>query len=178
MATATDARIFTQASGKCGVNAQYERRNRPQAAGPVRIALHCRFTLHAYTMKYTLILISSLYCSTAMADTLYKCVDKATETVLYTNQRVSGKQCSVVSSIRSAPTSSPRASATPTPGDFPRVNSETQKERDGGRRTILEQELASEQRNLEEAKKSSNTNKAQLHERNIVALQKEIANLK
>jgi hypothetical protein len=110
----------------------------------------------ANTMKYPLILITSLCCSTAMADTLYKCVDKSTDTVLYTNQRVSGKQCSVIS----------------------RVTSDTQKERDGGRRTILEQELASEQRNLEEAKKSSNSNKAQLHERNIMALQKEIANLK
>jgi hypothetical protein len=129
-------------------------------------------------MKYPLILITSLCCSTAMADTLYKCVDKSTDTVLYTNQRVSGKQCSVISSVRSAPGAPTRASATPTPNDFPRVTSDTQKERDGGRRTILEQELASEQRNLEEAKKSSNSNKAQLHERNIMALQKEIANLK
>lgn len=134
-----------------------------------------------YTMKNLLILSTALCCGTAMADTLYKCVDKSTETVLYTNQRVSGKQCSIVSNIKSSPSSSPagpRASATPTPSDFPRVNSETQKERDGGRRTILEQELATEQRNLDEAKKASNSNKAQLHERNIAALQKEIANLK
>lgn len=135
-------------------------------------------------MKTTLALISALFCSTAMADTLYKCVDKAAETVLYTNQRVSGKQCTVVSSISSgssfgpAPATARKASANPTPSDFPRVSSDAQKERDGGRRTILEQELATEQRNLEEAKKASNSNKAQLHERNIAALQKEIANLK
>lgn len=134
-------------------------------------------------MKITLALISALFCSTAMADTLYKCVDKAAETVLYTNQRVSGKQCSVVSSISSGSSfgSAPaarKASANPTPSDFPRVSNDAQKERDGGRRTILEQELASEQRNLDEAKKASNSNKAQLHERNIAALQKEIANLK
>lgn len=116
-----------------------------------------------------------------MADTLYKCVDKSTDTVLYTNQRSGNKQCTMVSNVKSGPTASAgptRASATPTPSDFPRVSGDTQKERDGGRRTILEQELASEQRNLGEAKKSNNTNKAQLHERNIAALQKEIANLK
>ena len=146
-----------------------------------RIALHCRLMPFDCTMKTTFALIASLCCSTAMADTLYKCTDKSTDTVLYTNQRVAGRQCTVISNVKTGPsgsTSAPRASATPTPGDFPRVNSETQKERDGGRRTILEQELASEQRNLDEAKKASNTNKAQLHERNIAALQKEIANLK
>lgn len=135
-------------------------------------------------MKTLFVLIAGLCCSTAMADTLYKCTDKSTDTVLYTNQRVAGRQCTVISNVKTGPSgtsntsAAPRASATPTPGDFPRVNSDTQKERDGGRRTILEQELASEQRNLDEAKKANNTNKAQLHERNITALQKEIANLK
>jgi hypothetical protein len=133
-------------------------------------------------MKNTFILIAGLLCGTAMADTLYKCTDKATETVLYTNQRVQGRQCTVVSTYKPAavPNSAgtKKVSATPTPGDFPRVSSDVQKERDGGRRTILEQELATEQRNLAEAKKADNGNKAQLHERNITALQKEIANLR
>lgn len=131
-------------------------------------------------MKTTLILILGLSCSTAMADTLYKCIDKSTDTVLFTNQRVSGRHCTVVSSVKSpspAPSRS-AATATPTPGDFPRVSSEVQRERDGGRRTILAQELANEQRHLDEAKKANNANKAQLHERNIAALQKEIANLR
>jgi hypothetical protein len=131
-------------------------------------------------MKIAILLISGLFCGTAMADTLYKCVDKSTETTLYTNQRVSGRQCSVVSNIQSGPSSATplKASAAPTPRDFPRVSSDIQKERDGGRRTILEQELGNEQRNLDEAKKANNPTKAQLHERNITALQKEIANLK
>lgn len=131
-------------------------------------------------MKTTLILTLGLSCGTAMADTLYKCMDKSTETVLFTNQKVSGRHCTVVSSVKSSPATPPRtaAAATPTPGDFPRVSSEVQRERDGGRRTILEQELASEQRHLEEAKRTNNANKAQLHERNIAALQKEITNLK
>jgi hypothetical protein len=129
-------------------------------------------------MKISLILISSLFCGTAMADTLYKCVDKSDDTTLYTNQRVSGRHCTVVSTFNSSSGSPQKASTAPTPNDFPRVSNNTQKERDGGRRTILEQELGNEQRNLEEAKKANNPTKAQLHERNITALQKEIANLK
>ena len=155
-------------------------RHRPKRPYPQRIALHCGLLPSDPAMKTTLILILGLSCSTAMADTLYKCIDKSTDAVLFTNQKVSARQCSVVSSVRSAPASAPRsaAAATPTPGDFPRVSSEVQRERDGGRRTILEQELANEQRQLDEARKASNANKAQLHERNIAALQKEITHLK
>jgi hypothetical protein len=147
-------------------------------------ALHCRILTLTDAMKKALLLFSTLlfsglFTGSATADTLYKCTDKASDTTLYTNQRVSGRQCTIVSSIKSSPSGlAPKSSATSTPGDFPRVSSNTQKERDGGRRTILEQELASEQRNLDEAKKANNINKAQLHERNIAALQKEIANLK
>lgn len=133
-------------------------------------------------MKTVLILTLGLLPASLMADTLYKCTEKGSESVLFTNQRVSGKHCTVLSHTASGATGSggtrPRAASTPTPSDFPRVSSDTQRERDGGRRTILEQELANEQRNLDEARKGNNSNKVQLHERNITALQKEIANLK
>lgn len=42
---------------------------------------------------------------------------------------------------------------TPTPANFPRIDDATQKKRDNVRRTVLEEELASEQKNLEEAKR-------------------------
>lgn len=132
-------------------------------------------------MKTSLILISSLICSPVFADTLYKCTDKTWDTVLYTNQRVHGKHCTVISSTPNRPeTSGSRAAnaSSARPNDFPRVSNDVQKQRDNGRRTILEQELANEQRNLDDARKANNTNKAQLHERNITALQKEIAHLK
>lgn len=124
-----------------------------------------------------------LLAASAHADTLYKCTDKQTDAVLFTNQKVSGKQCVALSTISSGSSSGssvprPRAASNPTPADFPRIAPDTQRERDGNRRTILEQELANEQRLLDEAKKSGNTTKAQLHERNILALQKELANLK
>ena len=133
-------------------------------------------------MKHSLILILGVLSTSAMADTLYKCTDKGSDSVLFTNQRVNGKSCTVISLCTGNMTGisggKVKASATPTPSDFPKVSNDTQKERDGSRRTILDQELASEQRNLDEARKAGNTNKAQLHERNITALQKEIANLK
>ena len=141
--------------------------------------------MSAFAMKTALLLMLGALSGSAMADTLYKCTDKSSDSVLFTNQRVANKQCTVLSRIEGGSgsgsttnSSRPRAASNPTPSDFPRVSSDTQKERDGGRRTILEQELANEQRNLDEAKKSSNANKAQLHERNIAALQKELSNLK
>ena len=105
----------------------------------------------------------------------------------------------------SAASSSKVAPRTPTPGTFPRVDDNTQKARDTDRRRILESELAGEQKNLEQAKKDLaeqeatvlpsermpggiNGAKVQermqpfkdriaLHERNLEAIRKEIANL-
>ena len=129
------------------------------------------------------------------ADTLYKCTD-AEGHATYTNTK-GGKHCIVLS--REQPVSSfstPRAKPnTATPADFPKVAASEQKARDGDRRVILDQELASEQKNLDEAKKTLAQHEAssagkgpeqikpyrdtvQLHERNIEALRKEIANLK
>lgn len=89
----------------------------------------------------------------------------------------------------------------PTPANFPRIDSDTQKKRDDVRRTVLEEELASEQKNLDEAKrqlaagekllpgeKADNpayrTRVGQLrgaverHERNIAAIRKEIGSIR
>lgn len=90
-----------------------------------------------------------------------------------------------------------------TPADFPRVDSETQKKRDTTRRGILEEELRSEEKMLEEARRaydegsrtlklgeeSKNSPKylermARLkdgvttHENNIQAVRRELSNLK
>lgn len=46
-----------------------------------------------------------------------------------------------------------RASQNPTPADFPRVDSGTQRARDDTRRTILQEELAAEQKALDQARK-------------------------
>jgi len=144
-------------------------------------------------------LLLSLLClaGPALADTLYKCTDADGRTT-YTNNKGSAKNCTVISrdkpvSTFSAPKAQPNA---PTPGDFPKVGAGEQKARDGDRRAILEQELATEQKNLDEAKKVLAQQEAaagpvksperlkpyqdtvQLHERNVEALRKEMAGLK
>lgn len=99
------------------------------------------------------------------------------------------------------------AAKTPTPAAFPKVDDNAQKSRDTDRRRILDSELAAEQKNLEQARKDLaeqeanplpseriqgggiNGGKVQervqpfkdkiaLHERNIEAIQKEIAKLR
>ncbi|MEF8700237.1 MAG: DUF4124 domain-containing protein [Candidatus Accumulibacter sp. UW26] len=100
-----------------------------------------------------------------------------------------------------------RSTPTPTPNSFPKVDQNTQKSRDGDRRRILDSELAAEQKNAEQAKQELSAQEAivlpsermqggaisggkvqerlqpykdrvALHQRNIEAIQKEIANLR
>ena len=133
----------------------------------------------------------------ASAQTIYKCID-ANGSTTYSSSRLE-KNCKVISSgPENAIPAPPKAkqsgaAANPSPAGFPRVQEDTQKARDGDRRHILEQELASEQRNLEQAKKELAEQEATRgpsdhlvpyrervgqHERNIQAIQKELGNLK
>jgi len=147
----------------------------------------------------------------AQAD-IYKCVDENGHTT-YTNEKTGSqsKGCTLMS--REQPVSTVPAparknhsgasgtTATSTPSHFPKVDDSTQKTRDNDRRKILEQELANEEKLLEDAKKElaeqepvrqgneKNYQKyldriqgykdsVRLHERNIEAIRKEITNLK
>ncbi|MBE0625122.1 MAG: DUF4124 domain-containing protein [Burkholderiales bacterium] len=140
----------------------------------------------------------------AWGDT-YKCLD-ANGRATYTNMKeeAKGKNCtvvvreiSVVPAIRT-----PRADkATPTPEGFPKVDPATQKNRDDGRRRILEEELSGEEKALVQAKaelaeqesiRSGDEknyqrvldrlqpykDKVERHEKNIAALKKELSNIK
>ncbi len=132
----------------------------------------------------------------ASAQTIYKCVDGNGGTT-YASSRID-KHCKVIStgaenSMPAPPRAKPASAAShPSPSSFPRVQEDTQRTRDGDRRHILEQELAGEQRNLEQAKKDLAEQEAtrgvpsdrvepyrervSQHERNIQAIQKELAN--
>lgn len=96
--------------------------------------------------------------------------------------------------------SAPKKAATasrPSPANFPRIDSGTQKKRDDVRRTVLEEELSSELKNLNEARRQLSLGEKPLpgekpetpayqarvkqlrgaverHERNIIAIRKEI----
>lgn len=130
----------------------------------------------------------------ASASTLYKCTDDS-GVVLYTNQKTGKRDCSVLSVLvppaprgSGTPAQAPRAAATPTPADFPRVSGSEQKARDTDRRAILERELANEQASLDKARLALGPQPAQappaardtvaLHERNVEALNKELSKLR
>ena len=128
--------------------------------------------------------------SLALAD-IYKAVG-ADGHVTYSSSPIRGGK----RVIESTATSEPRARATATPEDFPRVNSETQKGRDGTRRSILQDELKTEEILLGTAKESlragqtdaklgKNSDKikalvkqVELHQRNVEALNIELSRLK
>jgi hypothetical protein len=99
------------------------------------------------------------------------------------------------------PTAGTQRSGDSQKGDFPKVDSQTQKKRDGERRRILEEELATEQQQLDAAKQQLAEQESVRtggernyqkfldrvqpfrdavanHERNIEAIKREIANLK
>lgn len=91
--------------------------------------------------------------SFAEAGTIYKCTTAEGGTLI-SNTKIDKNCKAVVSSPEtSLPAPKARASSNPSPASFPRVAEDQQKARDSDRRRILDQELASEQKNLEQAKK-------------------------
>jgi hypothetical protein len=150
-------------------------------------------------LAFSLMLFPNSGFSAPNTQTLYKCID-ASGVTLYTNQKVKDKKCTAISvpvppppskkagsdGVSPAPTGKTK---TPTPADFPRVSGTEQKGRDNDRRAILDRELATERTLLEKAKTPSAAATASpearkawqdsiaLHERNIEALNKEIARL-
>lgn len=144
-------------------------------------------------------LAASLFLLLALpagASTIYKCTDETGGTLI-ANSRVN-KSCQAVvtgpdSSMPAPKVKSPGAAANPSPAGFPKVSEDAQRARDTDRRTILDQELAGEQRSLESARKDLAEQEAlklsperllpyrdrvAQHERNIQAIQKELSNLR
>lgn len=139
-------------------------------------------------------------CTLAKAE-IYKSVD-ANGHITYSN--IPHKGATKLNLEPPAPAGSvdkPSRAKTPTPSDFPRVDRQTQNQRDDKRKQILQDELASEKQALEDAKKAhteaesasaanskSGSNQAKpenklqsdinAHEKNIQLLQKELDSLK
>jgi hypothetical protein len=131
---------------------------------------------------------------------LYECVDQSGNRQ-FTNMPPTKQNCRVlnVGPTNTVPSPKSQMKATPTPANFPRVDPQTQQQRDAQRRRILEQELSQEQQLLEQAKKelaeqeSIRTGgernyqrvldrlepyqkKVKLHEDNVANLRREISN--
>jgi hypothetical protein len=123
----------------------------------------------------------------------------------YTNlkKETDGRNCVVVTkeiSVMPAAAQKPAAAAA-SPANFPKVDKDSQKSRDEGRRKILEEELAAEEKSLADAKTKLGEQEAirlgdeknyqrvldrlkpfqdavERHERNVSALKKELASLR
>ena len=156
-------------------------------------------------MRFLLIGFLVVLAAPVRAD-IYECVDPSGNK-RFTNIKAEAKGCKLlnvsVPNTVPAPPKAPAAAksgaaATPTPSAFPKVDTDTQRQRDTDRRRILEQELSSEERLLDQARKElasqdavrlgSERNyqkvierlepykkKVKLHEDNIVSLRRELA---
>jgi hypothetical protein len=102
-------------------------------------------------MKKYFLLLVGLGLSVSAAAEIYKHVD-ADGRVTYSNVPMKGaSKLEIEPPVTSSPPP-PKATKTPTPANFPRVDKNEQKQRDDKRRQILEEELATERQALEEAK--------------------------
>lgn len=112
-------------------------------------------------MKKTLFCLL-LACPLAQAQTIYKYVDPSGH-VTFSNTPMKGGEpvrlaplstYSIGDTPRSAAPASPTPAAPAASGRYPSVDNATQQQRDNGRRKILEQELANEQKALGDAQKA------------------------
>lgn len=133
-------------------------------------------------IKRKIYLLQSISCIFALASAttasgeIYKHVDDQGR-VTYSNVPIKGASKLNLDPLTTVP--APRAKAsTPTPAGFPKVDGDTQKKRDDTRRKILEEELAAEEKLLADAAKGQSREAIDLHEKNVAALKKELANLK
>ena len=152
-----------------------------------------------------ILLLASLLLSLAAHAEIYKFVDESGQ-VTYTNlPRHGAKKLNLEPALTvMESTSSSRKKETntsSTPSNFPKVDSSTQRKRDDVRRTVLETELATEQRNLADAHVAQQAGEklrvnekidsvswktrvaklkdaVKLHEDNVVALKRELATIK
>lgn len=147
-----------------------------------------------------------LLCAAAMASgaraEIYQCID-ADGSKRFTNIKSEAKGCKLldIGPLNVVPATKPQQGKSASPASFPKVDSQTQKDRDTDRRKILERELANEEQMLDRARKDlaeqesirlgSERNyqrvldrlepyqkKVKLHEDNVANLKKELANLR
>jgi hypothetical protein len=158
-------------------------------------------------MRFLMIGLLFAMSATPLRADIYECVDPSGNK-LFTNNKAQAKGCKLLSvsvpntvPAPKAPAAKSGAAATPTPATFPKVDADTQRQRDTDRRRILEQELASEEKLLDLARKDlasqdsvrlgSERNyqrvierldpykkKVKLHEDNIASLRRELAAVK
>lgn len=118
----------------------------------------------------------AILASTAAQAEIYKHVD-ANGRITYSNVPMKGATRLNLEPLTTVPATRPKTTVL-SPAGFPKVDGDTQKKRDDTRRKILEDELAAEEKLLAGARKGASKEEIDLHEKNVDALKKELANLK
>lgn len=148
-------------------------------------------------------LLSLLAAASAQAE-IYKFVDESGQVTFTDVYKKGAKRIELpgapapLSPARKTPS---RASSSPSPADFPRIDAGTQKRRDDIRRQVLQDEVTGERRNAEEARRQLTLGErlqpgeratdatyisrvkqlranVQQHEQNVTSIQRELANLR
>ena len=134
---------------------------------------------------------------------IYKYVDENGQVTFTDVYRKGAKRIDLPGAPAPLPSGSKsrRASYAPSPADFPRIDPATQKRRDDIRRQVLEDEIAGERRDAEEARRQLTLGErlqpgeratdatylnrvkrlrdaVQQHEQNVASIQRELANLR
>lgn len=147
-----------------------------------------------------LILLLCLGCIGLAQAEIYKSVDSEGHVTYSSSPTKGAKKLDLEPPLPSSPPPArARNNTRSSPSDFPRVDSETQKNRDSARRRILAEELATEEKLLAEARRNlksgedektaddtakyhekmkSLREQVSLHEKNIGALKTELSNHK
>jgi hypothetical protein len=151
------------------------------------------------------ILLGCLLAAPVHAE-IYKYVDENGGVTFSDVYRKGAQRIEMPGAPAALPSASPktpkqRAAYKPSPADFPRIDPDTQRRRDDIRRQVLEDEIAAERRNVDEARRqlslgerlqagekasdATYVNRVKRlretlsqHEQNIGAIQRELANLK
>ena len=105
-----------------------------------------------------LALAGFLMLSPAVRGEIYECIEPNGNKLFTSDPKeAKAKGCKTMNlgppNTVSGPAKPLGKSTTPSPQDFPKVDKDTQKQRDSDRRKLLEQELASEEKLLAQAKK-------------------------
>ncbi|HWI13230.1 MAG TPA: DUF4124 domain-containing protein [Burkholderiales bacterium] len=153
-------------------------------------------------MRSLFVVLLLTTCAGAARAEIYECIDESGNR-RFTNIKAEARGCKQlnVGPVNSVPPPAKPVSKSGTPASFPKVDAQTQQQRDVERRKILEQELSNEQKLLEQARKelaeqeSIRTGgernyqrvldrlepfqkRVQLHESNIANLKKELSGLR
>ncbi|MDP2030216.1 MAG: DUF4124 domain-containing protein [Thiobacillus sp.] len=161
-------------------------------------------TLDAMNNLHFSFLLCLILAAPAQAE-IYKYVDESGNVTFTDVYKKGAKRIDIPGGPASLPprgkSSGYRASANPSPADFPRIDAGTQKRRDDIRRQVLQDEINGERKNAVEARRQLTLGErlapgerttdttyqnrvknlrasVQQHEQNVVSIQRELANLK